>query len=68
MRKLIIAFALMMIIAVPAMADRSVEGSTVTIDPVEGENGIMELCFEVWNGSNFLGNIGAGFYLPGASF
>jgi hypothetical protein len=51
MRKLIIALALMAMIVSPALADRSIDGSTVTVTPLEAENGIATLCFEVWNGS-----------------
>ena len=52
MRKLLTLLVLTVLLATPALADRDISGSYVTVDPVEAETGIVELCFYAWNNSS----------------
>lgn len=50
MKRLLATLALMALVAAPGLA-RDISGSYVTVDPFEGENGTLELCFFAFNGS-----------------
>ncbi len=51
MRKLLTLLALTALLATPALADRNIDGSYVTVTPVDSENGVVELCFYAFNNS-----------------
>lgn len=51
MKKVLMAFALIVLMAVPAMAVE-IDGAYVTVDPTSAENGSVELCFFVQNDSS----------------
>lgn len=50
MKKLLATLALIGLLAAPVLA-RDISGSTVTMTPVETENDVETLCFEVYNAS-----------------
>ncbi len=50
MKRLLSILALLALCAGPALA-QDISGSTVTVDPVEDQNGVTYMCFTVTNGS-----------------